>query len=62
MLWKKRRPYIFLEDEDITKLKNDAHKKLDEYSKIILNGEHIHDGSEWGRKVQWKYRGLKSQS
>jgi NAD-dependent dihydropyrimidine dehydrogenase PreA subunit len=38
-------------DEDITKLKNDAHKKLDEYSKIILNGGHIHDGSEWGRPI-----------
>jgi ferredoxin len=38
-------------DEEITKLKNEAYKKLDECSKIILNGEHIHNGSEWGRPI-----------
>jgi NAD-dependent dihydropyrimidine dehydrogenase PreA subunit len=38
-------------DEEIIKLKNDAYKKLDECSRIILNGGHIHDGSEWARPI-----------
>jgi NAD-dependent dihydropyrimidine dehydrogenase PreA subunit len=39
------------EDEEIIKLKNEAEKKIQEYSKVILNGGYVHDGSEWARPI-----------